>query len=494
MSLLGPDEKRTASSCFVRTTNSRSSPSAISSPSLPSSAGGVARRTRSWAIYSTDSPSLSRTSRRSAYAIARASRSRPSVVAKLLLSLDMRRSYRYKAKLSAGVEARADRVLHLLRDLYNAALEERRDHWRFAGERVTFAGQCKALTEIRRDIPEYGRLDRHSTEYVLNNLEKAFQAFFRRVRSGERRGYPRFKGRYRFNSVTFRQTGWKLDGRYLTLRAIGRIKLHLSRPIEGDVKTVTLKRDRCGDWWVTFSCDNVPARPLPDTGKAVGVDVGLAALLTTSDGEAVVNPRQLREAERDLIRAQRRVSRRKRGGYRRRKAVRVLASKHRAVRRARRDHAFKTALDRVRRYDTIAVEDLNIAGLKRSRLAKSVSDAAWGQFLHALDVKAEEAGRTVVRVDPRGTSQECAGCGHTPDTKKTLAVRTHECESCGLVLDRDHNAALNILARAGPSGSGRRRQAAAKIRQPTRSPRPSTSVVGVGRPSTPVEGGGRTGG
>jgi putative transposase len=369
----------------------------------------------------------------------------------------MRRSYRYKARLTACAARRADRQLHILRDLYNAALEERRDHWK-RGERVNFVTQCRQLTEIRAADPEYGALDRHATEWTLSRLERAFQAFFRRVKNGERPGYPRFKGRDRFSSITFRQRGWKLDGRHLTLRGIGRIKLHLSRPIEGTAKTVTLKRDRCGDWWVTFSCEGVPARPLADTGRAIGVDLGLTSFLATSDGETVDNPRHLRTAEADLRRAQRRVSRRKRGGSRRRKAVRVLARKHRAVQDARRDFHFKKALDLVRRYDVIAVENLNIRGLARTRLAKSVSDAGWGQFLRALRTKAESAGREVIAVDPRGTSQECSGCGSV--SPKSLSVRVHRC-TCGLELDRDVNAARNILARAERSGSGGQKNVAA---------------------------------
>lgn len=372
----------------------------------------------------------------------------------------MRRSFKYKAKLSATCARNADRQLSLLRELYNAALEERRDHWE-RHERITFVDQCRSLTEVRTALSEFRALDREACEYILNNLKKAFDAFFRRVKAGHKPGYPRFKSCDRFRSVTFRRWGWKLDDERLTLRGIGTFKLFLSRPVEGDVKTVTLKRDRCGDWWVTFACDNVPAEPLPDTGESCGIDLGLASFIATSDGEFVENPRHLRKAERDIKIAQRKVSRRKRGGTRRRKAVRALARKHRTVNRQRHDFHFKTALDLVRRYDFIAVEDLNIAGLARMRLAKSVHDAGWGQFLHALRTKAESAGRTIVAVNPRGTSQECSGCGHTPEKRKTLSVRTHECVECGLVLDRDVNAAINILARAEPSGSGRRCKVAA---------------------------------
>lgn len=369
----------------------------------------------------------------------------------------MRRAFKYRARLSHGVAHSASRQLHLLRDLYNAALEERREHWE-RGHRVTFYTQQAQIPAIRRALPEYATVDAQVLGYCLKKLDLAFAAFFRRCREGGAPGYPRFKGRSRFNSMTYRQSGWKLDGRYLTLRGVGRVKLHLSRPIEGRVKTVTLKRDSVGDWWVTFACDDVPVRTLPTTGRSVGVDLGLASFLATSDGETVENPRHLRTAEAQLKRAQRRVSRRKRGGSRRRRAVRVLARKHRRVADARRDFHFKTALDLVRRYDTIAVEDLNVRALSRSNLAKSVNDAGWGQFLHALQTKAESAGRDVVVVDCRGTSQVCSGCGAT--VPKSLSVRTHDC-ACGLALDRDVNAARNILARAGRSGSDRRSQAAA---------------------------------
>lgn len=376
-----------------------------------------------------------------------------------MLDLDMRRSFKYKAKLSRACEQRADEQLRLLRELYNAALEERRDH-SARGERVNFVSQCRELTAIRAADPEYAALDREATEWALRQLDRAFEAFFRRVQAGERAGYPRFKSARRFNSTTYRRYGWSLDGRHLTLRGIGRVKLHLSRPVEGAVKTVTLKRDSGGDWWVTFFCDDVPARPLPDTGAAVGIDLGLSSFLATSEGETVENPRHLRETEAALRRAQRRVARRKRGGQRRRKAVRVVAGLHRRVADARRDFHFKTARRLVERYDLIAVEDLNVRGLARTRMAKSIHDAGCGGFLHALATKAEEAGRELVAVNPAGTSQVCSGCGSLPDRPKTLAVRTHRCD-CGLVLDRDVNAARNILARAGPSASGQRSQAAA---------------------------------
>lgn len=345
-------------------------------------------------------------------------------------------------------------------ELYNAALEERRE----AGKRrifVTALSQMKQLPEIKTLRPEYRDIGSQVLQDVLQRLDKAFKSFFCRVKTGKIPGYPRFRSRGRYDSLTFKQSGWKLRGRRLTLLGIGTLRLFLSREIQGRVKTVTLRRDRCGDWFVTFSCDDVPSQPLPTTGAVVGIDVGLEHFLTRSDGAVVENPRHLRRAEATLSRTQRRVAKRKRGGGNRRKMVRVLARKHRRVERARRDFHFKTALNLVRKYDTIAVEDLNVRGLSRGLLAKSVNDAGWSQFFAILCVKAESAGRTVMAVNPRGTSQICSGCGCEPRERKTLSARTHSCEECGLVLQRDWNAARNILqlatetmARAEPSDSG----------------------------------------
>ena len=287
------------------------------------------------------------------------------------------------------------------------------------------------------------------------------------MKAGEKPGFPRFKKHRRYSSLTFKQAGWKLEGRRLRLQGIGTLKLFVSRPIEGRVKTVTVNRDRCGDWWATFSCDDVPEHPLPKSDSEVGVDLGLEKFLATSDGKVVTNPRCLGEAEDRLRRAQRRVSRRRKGSRRRRKAARTLARRHRTVERARRDFHFKTALDLVRAHSMIAVEDLNVRGLSRGMLAKSVQDAGWSQFIEILRGKAEEAGREVVAVNPSGTSQVCSNCGTGPERKKSLAVRVHRC-ACGSSLDRDVNAARNILARAleqmgraGPSASRPARKAAA---------------------------------
>jgi putative transposase len=292
---------------------------------------------------------------------------------------------------------------------------------------------------------------------VLHRLDKAFAAFFRRLQAGERPGYPRFQGKDRYNSFTYPQVGAHggaaLDSGVLTLAKIGRLRLRLHRPIEGTPKTVTISREADG-WYACISCADVPTRPLPLTGRETGIDVGLKVFLITADGDPIDNPRYYRKAERALRKAQRRVARRKKGSHRRRKAVALLKRHHQQVQRQRSYLHHKTALDLLKQYDVVYLEDLQVRNMVRNHhLAKSISDAGWAAFRTILDGKAVYAGRRVVAVPAAYTSQDCSGM--LPDGSrctqrvvKSLSVRTHVCPSCGLVLDRDENAALNIL-RAG---------------------------------------------
>ena len=377
----------------------------------------------------------------------------------------MRRSFQYKAVLSAAAHAAAEGQLAVCAELYNACLEERRTHWRQRGVSITAAQQMAQLPAIKPIRPDVAAVGSQVLQDVVQRLDRAFQAFFRRVKAGETPGYPRFKSRHRYDSLTFKQAGWTLGAvtpngrkRWLTLHGIGAFKLFWSRELEGRVKTVTLRRDRCGDWWVSFSCDDVPLRPLPAQEPAIGLDVGLEAFCTTSTGERIANPRPLRAATAGLRKAQRVVSKRAKGGARRRKAVRQLAKRHRTVERVRRDFHHRTAHRLVERYAVLAVEDLAVQGLQRGMLAKAVSDVAWGQFFQILSDKAAGAGRQVIQVDPRGTSQQCSACGVVPAQRKALGDRLHQC-GCGYTAHRDVNAARHILRRAhdpgrsGPSAS-----------------------------------------
>jgi putative transposase len=291
----------------------------------------------------------------------------------------------------------------------------------------------------------------------MRRLDKAFQAFFRRVKAGEKPGYPRFKGRDRFDSVEFPAygDGIRLVGAKLRVQHVGLIKVKIHRAVEGKVKTATLSRE-AGKWYVIFSCE-LPDVPIqPHDKPPVGIDVGLESFLTTSDGEHEPNPRYLKTALPELRRAQRAVSRKRKGSRNRRKSKRKLAKIHARVKRLRKEHHHQVALKLVRRFGLIAAERLDVQGMiENGRLTRSIADAGWAGFLRTLQCKAESAGIAYVPVDPRGTSQRCSRCGAT--VPKTLWDRWHECRDCGLSVHRDENSAkeilrLGLLARTGPVG------------------------------------------
>jgi putative transposase len=368
-----------------------------------------------------------------------------------------RKTFKYKLMPTPEQERTLETVLWRCRELYNAGLQERKAAWEQRRVCVTFAMQSAQLPAIKEVRQEYNDINAQVLQDVLHRLDRAFAAFFRRVKAGAHPGYPRFQGTDRYARFTYPQVGEHggaaLDGGVLNLSKIGRIRLRLHRPLEGTPKTVTISREADG-WYACISCAEVRIEPLPATGHETGIDVGLKVFLVTADGKVVENPRHHRTAEQQLAKAQRRVSRRKKGSRRRRKAVQLLQRTHQTVQRQRRDFHHKTALALLKQYDVVYLEDLQVRNMVRNHsLAKSISDAGWEQFRTILEGKAVYAGRRVVAVPPAYTSQDCSGV--LPDgsrcpqrVTKSLSVRTHVCPSCGLVLDRDENAALNIR-RAG---------------------------------------------
>jgi putative transposase len=350
--------------------------------------------------------------------------------------------------------------------LYNAALEQRIIAWQRCHISVTRYQQEAELKAIRAQMPEYAAIHSHVLQDVLARLDTTYQAFFRRLANGEKPGFPRFQGRDRYHSFTYKEygNGARLENGPLVLSKIGRIAVRWSRPLQRTIKTVTVSKEADG-WYVCCSCAEVPTQPLPLTGRETGIDVGLKVFLITADGHSVPNPRHYRKAERELKKAQRRVSRRKKGSKRRAKAVRQCAKQHQHVRRQRADLHHKTALALVRQYDVLYVEAIQPANLSRcptprpdengayehngasrkAGLNTSMHDAAWGHFLAILAYTAACAGKRVDAVNPAYTSQDCSGCGER--IAKSLSVRTHLCTTCGLILDRDENAARNIIWR-----------------------------------------------
>ncbi len=365
------------------------------------------------------------------------------------------KTFVYKLRPTPAQAACLAETLETCRRLSNHALSERKTAYHERGESIGFARQCASLPALKRTREWASLLRVHSqvVQNVLRRVDRAFHSFFRRVKAGKQPGYPRFKGKGWYDSFTYPQwgNGVTLERGRLTLSKIGAIRLHTDRPLEGAPKTCTIVRKADG-WYAHIACDVAPS-PLPPTGNAVGVDVGLEFFATLSNGERIANPRFYRVAERKLKQAQRRLARRVKGGKRYHKARALLAKAHLKVKRARQDFAHKIARKLVTAYDRIAVEKLNIRGIARNHpLAKSITDAGWGLFLNILRAKAASAGRVVVDVNPAGTSQRCAQCGEP--VPKRLSVRWHSCPYCGCELHRDHNAALTILQKGGGAAFG----------------------------------------
>ncbi|MFI1921623.1 RNA-guided endonuclease InsQ/TnpB family protein [Streptomyces sp. NPDC020377] len=367
--------------------------------------------------------------------------------------------------------------------LYNGALQERRDAWRHPSKTsVKYGGQSAQLKDIRAFDPErQGRWSFSSQQATLRRLDKAFAAFFRRVKAGQTPGYPRFRGVNWFDTVDFPRDGdgcrWDSTPHHpvtrVRLQGVGHVKVNQHRPVAGRVKTVSVKREG-RRWFVVLTAEQAQPEPLPETGSVVGIDLGIANFLADSDGTFVPNPRQGRRAADKLKAAQQALSRFPRRKARDRtanhqRAVDKVAQLHGKVRRQRLDHAHKTALGLVRAHDVIAHEDLRIRDMSRAPAPKpdpdqagsflpngaaskaglnqSINDAGWGVFLTILHAKAESAGREVIAVNPRNTSRTCPRCGHIAGENRPTQEKFH-CLACGHTAHADTVAATNVL-RAG---------------------------------------------
>jgi len=379
-----------------------------------------------------------------------------------------RTTYKEKLRPTSTQERALERALWCCRALYNTALEQRITAWQRCHVCLTRYQQEAELRAIRAALPEYAAIHSQVLQDVLARLDKTYQAFFCRLATGEQSGFPRVQGRGRYPSFTYKEcgNGARLDNNSLILSKIGRIAVRWSRPVWGIIKTVTISRKADG-WYVCCSCAQMPTEPLPPSGRETGIDVGLTAFLITAEGDRVTNPRHYCTAERARKKAQQWVARRTKGSTRRRTAVQVLAKRHQHVRRQRSDFHHKTALMLVCAYDTIYVEAIQPANLSRRPTPKPdvngtggyehngasreaglntcIRDAGWGHFLTIRAFKAACAGKQVEAVSLAYTSQDCRAYGER--IYKSLSTRTHVCTRCGLILDRDENAARNILWR-----------------------------------------------
>ncbi|MCX5380786.1 transposase [Streptomyces sp. NBC_00091] len=395
----------------------------------------------------------------------------------------MIRAYKFLMRPTVGQDAVLRGMLADHCSLYNGALQERRDAYRHVSKTsVKYGQQSAQLKEIRALDPErQGRWSFSSQQATLRRLDKAFAAFFRRVKAGETPGYPRFRGVSWFDTVDFPRDGdgcrWDSTPHdpvtRVRLQGVGHVKVNQHRPVAGRVKTVSVKREG-KRWYVILTAEQTATEPLPKTESVVGIDMGIVNFLADSNGGFVPNPRHGRKAAAKLEAAQQalarfpRVRRDKRTSNHQRAVTRV-ADLHRKVRRQRLDHAHKTALDLVREHDFIAHEDLKIRNMAKAPAPKpdpgqpgsflpngaaamaglnhSINDAGWGVFLTILHAKAESAGREVIAVDPRNTSRTCPECGHVAKENRPTQEKFH-CVACGHTAHADTVGALNVL-RAG---------------------------------------------
>ena len=353
------------------------------------------------------------------------------------------RTFKYRLQPSRSQRTKLMQTLEFCRWVYNETLATRKNSWEQEKKVLSLYDTHKLLTLWKKQHPELKGVHSQVLQNVQERVDLAFKAFFRRVKMGEKPGYPRFRGYGWYDSFTFKQSGFRLLDSGLFLSKVGTVKIILHRPIDGRIKTLTIQRDTVGNWYACFACE-VEVEPLLFNELAVGIDVGLESFATLSNGVKFQNPRFFRRDENELVKAQRKLSKTEKGTPERVKRRRAVQHIHQRIANRRKDFAHKLSHELVNSFGMISFEKLKQKDMLQNHcLAKSISDAAWNQLITYTTYKAENAGRIVVLVDPRNTSKMCSCCGTM--VEKPLSVRVHSCPVCGLIIDRDENAANNIL-------------------------------------------------
>jgi putative transposase len=363
------------------------------------------------------------------------------------LSNGMHKTFKYRLYPNKQHLRLLEQQLEACRWLYNHLLAERRDAWEQRQASLPLYDQQATLPRLKAERPTLARVQSQVLQNVAVRIDLAFQAFFRRCKAGEEPGYPRFRGPGRYDSITFPHVpvGCRLEDKHLRVANVGHVKVLLHRPLEGTPTTATIRRSSTGKWYVSFSCECAKPTPLPPTSQGVGIDVGLKSFATLSQGESIANPRFFRAEEHALAQAQRRLCKAEMGTPARGERRKVVARVHERLAWRRGAFTHQHSCRIVKQFDLIAVEDLSVNRMMHNHcLAKSIQDAAWTQFADLLSYRAAWAGRKYVAVTPAYTTQDCSGCGHRQ--LLSLADRIYTCLCCGLALDRDLNAARNILA------------------------------------------------
>lgn len=349
----------------------------------------------------------------------------------------MIKSFKYRVYPNRTQIEALFKQFNLCRWLHNTALEHRIVAYKSMAKSVSYIIQQNELPFIKEQFPFFNSVHSLVLQDILRRVDLSFKHFFRRINQGQTPGFPRFKGKERFNSICYTQSGFKITGNRVQLSKIGPIKIKLHRKIEGTIKTCSVKKSG-NQWYVVFTAEQNIVVPKKPVSNAVGIDLGLESFAVLSDGNKIENPRHFRKSESELIEIQSKYSKGKS-----KKVKRKLSALHRKVANQRNDFLHKQSRLIVDKYGLIAHEDLNIKGMTKRRFAKSIHDAGWGKFIDYLSYKAENAGKYCISVNPRNTSKICSGCGTI--VEKKISDRQHDCLICGLSLHRDLNASINIL-------------------------------------------------
>jgi putative transposase len=355
------------------------------------------------------------------------------------------KSYKFRIFPGKAQTTKLVNTLDLCRFLYNSALQERRDAYKLNRISLNYYDQANQLKEIKETNPEYKDVHSQISQGVLKRVDKAFQAFFRRIKTKQKAGFPRFQGKHRYNSFTFAQSGFSLADNRLTLSKIGKVKIKLHREIIGKVKTLTISRDSCGKWFACFVVETAK-EILEPTNQQVGIDAGLAIYAKFSDETEIDNPRFFRKSEKRLATAQQRLSAQVKGSRERHRKRKIIAKIHSKIKNQRSNFTHQLSRFLVNNYDVIVFEKLQMLNMMQNHcIAKSIADASWGTLIEQTRYKAENAGRIMIQINPAYTSQTCRICGHCEKAnRQTQAV--FECVKCHHAENADANAAKNILS------------------------------------------------
>ena len=358
----------------------------------------------------------------------------------------MLRTYKYRLypNVTQGNALEAQLTTH--RYLYNSALEQRINTYKETQKGLKYGEQSAKLKELRVENEYLAKCNFSSLQHTLRKLDKTYSAFFRRIKHGEKAGFPRFKNKIRFNSIEYTYSdGCIVKDRKLRIQNIGSISIRLHRdlPENSTIKHVVIKRE-LNKWYVCLMLDIPEVIRKRTNAPDIGIDVGIKHLVTLSDGTVFDSPKHLNNSLKELRRKQRRLARRKKGSNGRKKAAFQVARLNNKISNQRADFAHKTTKKIADNYGNIYLEKLPLNFMIQNKhLARHTVDVAIGQFRQMLEYKAEYAGNQVIYVNPKNTSQKCSECGKL--VPKTLSVRIHNCPFCGFVSDRDINASLNIL-------------------------------------------------